>query len=252
MDVSDDELKKMEKQIVETLPILLERKPSVKMVIYEILSKEFTTRTELTDLIKSLRDISNDLRNSNIRIEDNLKNQFVVIQNQGEQLKNQSMDIKDIKTELKDHGEQLKSQSIDIKDIKTELKDHGEKFVGLEKGIGTIGRKIGEDFEKIVKKIYIEFLSNQGIDFKKIERRKKFEFENKKFEIDLYSQNDIINIFEVKYSAVIEDASELVDKIQILKKIYPSKKIHAFLIAVNLLDDIEDYCEQNNIKLIKN
>ena len=222
MEISDEELAKLEKTIIEGLPLLLEKKPEIEVIINRILAKNFPTRTELTELI-------NEMRTQRIQLEQNQKKQAQLLTTHGEK--------------LKEHGKELKS-------IREELKEHNHILIRLDKGIGTIGRKIGADLEKLTKNIYLETLKKQGIDIKQIKRRKKFKVNGEEFEIDIYIENETVLLFETKYSATIDDAKEFLHKIKLIQTAYPSKKIQAFLIAINTLDDIDEFCEKNSIYLI--
>ena len=250
MEISDEELAKIEKSIVEGLPILLEKKPEIKMVIYRILAKEFPTRTEISEFV-------DEMRKSRIQFEEERKNQFKMLYQGGEKLDKQGEDLKEIRTDIKSHGEtlgkhgeMLEKHGADLKDIKNELTDHRTVLKRLDKGIGTIGRKIGADLEKLTRNIYLETLKKENISIQKIKRGEKIKVDEEEFEIDIYSENTTIILFETKYSATLDDATEFFHKIELIQKVNPSKRIRAFLIAVNTLDDIDGFCKQHNISLI--
>ncbi|MHA1651497.1 MAG: hypothetical protein ACTSYB_15005 [Candidatus Helarchaeota archaeon] len=243
MEISDEELAKLEKTIIEGLPLLLEKKPEIEVIINRILAKNFPTRTELTELI-------NEMRTQRIQLEQNQKKQAQFLTTHGEELKEHGKELKSIREELKEHGKELKEHGKELKSIREELKEHNHILIRLDKGIGTIGRKIGADLEKLTKNIYLETLKKQGIDIKQIKRRKKFKVNGEEFEIDIYIENETVLLFETKYSATIHDAKEFLHKIKLIQTAYPSKKIQAFLIAINTLDDIDEFCEKNSIYLI--
>ena len=132
------------------------------------------------------------------------------------------------------------------------------KAIGeLKVAIGSLGRRLGWQFEKLVFKIYKDVLESRGIEPGKVEKFIYVDYDGKytgkpgfKLEIDIYIHNEELYLLEVKSLVEEEDVYWFIQKCEIAERILNRKAKRKIILGINVVKDAYDIAQRYGIDVI--
>jgi hypothetical protein len=150
------------------------------------------------------------------------------------------MELRNTVTELKN----IVARLTDIQARQEERLARIEVSIGeLTVSIGSIGRRLGKDMEKMVLKIYKDQLMQLGIDpdnakrFRYIDREGKYGIKNKEYEFDIVISNNHTDVLEVKAHTKKDDVQWFYENVEAIKPLFDKPLRRKVIVTVNIDED---------------
>jgi chromosome segregation ATPase len=145
--------------------------------------------------------------------------------------------------ELSIHRVKLEEHDKKFNEIITEIKDLRKVTNELTASMGTIGRRLGKDMEKMVLKIYRDQLMQLGIDpdkakrFIYIDREGKYGRKGKEYEFDIVISNNHTDVLEVKTHTEKDDVDWFYENVEAIKELFDKPLRRKVILTVNIDED---------------
>ncbi|MDK6028739.1 DUF3782 domain-containing protein [Ignisphaera sp. 4213-co] len=158
---------------------------------------------------------------------------------------------------LEEHSKRLEELSKAVYEHSIVLREHGKKIDVLSVAIGSIGRRMGVDLEKMVYSIYRDMLFGVGIrDVDKIEKFIYVDSEGRyfkkgtKIEVDVYAHNDEVYVIEVKSLVEEDDVTWFSIKCDAVSNILGKKIKRKVIVAINVVREALEKAKDLGIDII--
>jgi hypothetical protein len=145
--------------------------------------------------------------------------------------------------ELKVHRAKLEEHDKKFNEIIAEIKDLRNVTNELTASMGTIGRRLGKDMEKMVLKIYRDQLMQLGIDpdkakrFRYIDIEGKYGRKGKEYEFDIVISNNHTDVLEVKTHTEKDDVDWFYENVEAIKELFDKPLRRKVIVTVNIDED---------------
>jgi len=109
--------------------------------------------------------------------------------------------------------------------------------------MGTIGRRLGKDMEKMVLKIYRDQLMQLGIDpdnakrFRYIDIEGKYGRKGKEYEFDIVISNNHTDVLEVKTHTEKDDVDWFYENVEAIKGLFDKPLRRKVIVTVHIDED---------------
>jgi hypothetical protein len=139
--------------------------------------------------------------------------------------------------------ERLEEHDKKFNEIIAEIKDLRKVTNELTASMGTIGRRLGKDMEKMVLKIYRDQLIQLGIDpdkakrFRYIDREGKYGRKGKEYEFDIVISNNHTDVLEVKTHTEKDDVDWFYENVEAIKELFDKPLRRKVIVTVHIDED---------------
>jgi hypothetical protein len=117
------------------------------------------------------------------------------------------------------------------------------RLTTVEASMGTLGRRVGKDLEKMILKIYKEQLIQLGINpekakrFRYIDKEGKYGRKGKEYEFDIVISDEHTDVLEVKTRTKKEDVEWFLDNVESIKSLFDKPLRRKVIVTVHIDDD---------------
>lgn len=238
-DIIIQRLEKLEQQMVEIMKAIQSTNDNI-VLIWENMDYHDTVLDKHTNILEEHTRI----------LEEHTKilNEHTRILNEHTRILNEHTKILEEHTKLlQEHSELLKEHSNKLDNITIELKK-------IRISLDSFTSRAGHHVERTIMELYKEALKIHGIDpsYVKhgyVEDTVGIIQKGRKYEIDFYETDDVINLFEVK-NLCDEEAIEQVEiRIKLLSS-QSNKKIKPYLVCNSIFDRVKEEAEKEGIIVI--
>ncbi|MDT7886888.1 MAG: DUF3782 domain-containing protein [Thermoproteota archaeon] len=142
-----------------------------------------------------------------------------------------------------------------LKEHSVILKEHTKYINDLRSAVGSLGRRMGLDLEKLIFSIYREQLKQIGIDEEKIRKFKYIDVEgrfgkkDRIYEFDILVSDDYVDVIEVKSSVSIDDVEWFEEKVERMTPLLKNVR-RKIIVATNIDKEALELCNKIGIKVI--
>lgn len=209
-------------KVLEKLPEILKKQPSLKGRIYSILSENYVTRDEFYQHMKE----------------------------SGERFDRMLNEIKEMREESNKRWEKNDEQFKDMRERFEDMKD----WVGIT--VGHFQVRAGRHLEDAIAGTLRIVLKRRDLKAENIVMRKKIRDEEgmigrrgEEYEIDMYISNSETLLFEIKSYGDREAVEHFNDKVEMAKKKLGYKKVEKVFITLEKREEVIDACKRLGIIL---
>jgi hypothetical protein len=164
-------------------------------------------------------------------------------------------DKKFIVQELKELRKTTNELTLILSEVSVILKEHTKYINDLRSAVGSLGRRMDLDLEKLILSIYREQLKRIGIDEKKIRKFKYIDVEgrfgkkDRIYEFDILVSDDYVDVIEVKSSVIIDDVEWFEEKVERMTTLLKNVR-RKIIVATNIDKEALELCNKIGIKVI--
>lgn len=140
---------------------------------------------------------------------------------------------------LEEHTKILERHTKILEEHSEMLKEHGKTLMELKIAVGSLGKRVGRDLEKMILSLYKDNLAQLGIDPEKARRFIYTDLDGKlgvrgaRYEFDVIIEDGGVTIIEVKSKAERGDIDWLYDRVERTRQLIGNVK-RIVIIAVNI------------------
>jgi len=148
-----------------------------------------------------------------------------------------------IEERLEEHDKKFNEIIAEIKDLRKVTNELSVNVSKLTASMGTIGRRLGKDMEKMVLKIYRDQLMQLGIDpdnakrFRYIDIEGKYGRKGKEYEFDIVISNNHTDVLEVKTHTEKDDVDWFYENVEAIKELFDKPLRRKVIVTVNIDED---------------
>jgi len=148
-----------------------------------------------------------------------------------------------IEERLEEHDKKFNEIIAEIKDLRKVTNELSVNVSKLTASMGTIGRRLGKDMEKMVLKIYRDQLMQLGIDpdnakrFRYIDIEGKYGRKGKEYEFDIVISNNHTDVLEVKTHTEKDDVDWFYENIEAIKELFDKPLRRKVIVTVHIDED---------------
>ncbi len=252
------------------LPEMLERQPELEPRAYHAFLRAFATKGELAAIVQELREIGyqaiharteaawnlTQVRDDVHDLHAEMTEGFTQVRGEIQNLRaetTQRFEQVDQRFEQVDQRFEQVDQRFDQLDQKMDdLKD----WVHLV--VGGFQVRAGKKLEDVVAGTLRLALQRPDINPDRIRLRQKVVDEKglvgppgqRRFEIDILTDDEQITVFEVKSVCEAEDVDRLADKITLIRALHPDRQVTGVMIALGIEEEAQALCAQYGISLV--
>jgi hypothetical protein len=157
--------------------------------------------------------------------------------------------------ELKELRRTTNELTLILSEVSVILKEHTKYINDLRSAVGSLGRIMDLDLEKLILSIYREQLKRIGIDEKKIRKFKYIDVEgrfgkkDRIYEFDILVSDDYVDVIEVKSSVIIDDVEWFEEKVERMTTLLKNVR-RKIIVATNIDKEALELCNKIGIKVI--
>jgi hypothetical protein len=157
--------------------------------------------------------------------------------------------------ELKELRKTTNELTLILSEVSVILKEHTKYINDLRSAVGSLGRRMDLDLEKLILSIYREQLKRIGIDEKKIRKFKYIDVEgrfgkkDRIYEFDILVSDDYVDVIEVKISVSIDDVEWFEEKVERMTTLLKNVR-RKIIVATNIDKEALELCNKIGIKVI--
>jgi hypothetical protein len=157
--------------------------------------------------------------------------------------------------ELKELRKTTNELTLILSEVSVILKEHTKYINDLRSAVGSLGRRMDLDLEKLILSIYREQLKRIGIDEKKIRKFKYIDVEgrfgkkDRIYEFDILVSDDYVDVIEVKSSVSIDDVEWFEEKVERMTTLLKNVR-RKIIVATNIDKEALELCNKIGIKVI--
>jgi|GEM_PF-813556 hypothetical protein len=135
---------------------------------------------------------------------------------------------------------------MELKNIVVKQEERLARVVSVDKLtaiIGTIGRRLSKDMEKMILKIYRDQLIQLGIDpdnakrFRYIDREGKYGRKGKEYEFDIVISNNHIDVLKAKMYTEKDDVEWFYENVEVIKELFDKPLRRKVIVTVHIDED---------------
>ena len=147
------------------------------------------------------------------------------------------------RVKLEEHDKKFNEIIAEIKDLRKVTNELSVNVSKLTASMGTIGRRLGKDMEKMVLKIYRDQLMQLGIDpdkakrFRYIDREGKYGRKGKEYEFDIVISNNHTDVLEVKTHTEKDDVDWFYENVEAIKGLFDKPLRRKVIVTVHIDED---------------
>ena len=199
--------------------------------------------SKVEEAVIELRNTVIELKNIVARQEERLTRVEDRLTKVEERLEEHDKKFNAILEELSIHRVKLEEHDKKFNEIIAEIKDLRKVTNELTASMGTIGRRLGKDMEKMVLKIYRDQLMQLGIDpdkakrFRYIDIEGKYGRKGKEYEFDIVISNNHTDVLEVKTHTEKDDVNWFYENIEAIKELFDKPLRRKVIVTVNIDED---------------
>jgi len=148
-----------------------------------------------------------------------------------------------IEERLEEHDKKFNEIIAEIKDLRKVTNELSVNVSKLTASMGTIGRRLGKDMEKMVLKIYRDQLMQLGIDpdnakrFRYIDIEGKYGRKGKEYEFDIVISNNHTDVLEVKTHTEKDDVNWFYENVEAIKELFDKPLRRKVIVTVHIDED---------------
>jgi hypothetical protein len=157
--------------------------------------------------------------------------------------------------ELKELRKTTNELTLILSEVSVIIKEHTKYINDLRSAVGSLGRRMDLDLEKLILSIYREQLKRIGIDEKKIRKFKYIDVEgrfgkkDRIYEFDILVSDDYVDVIEVKSSVSIDDVEWFEEKVERITTLLKNVR-RKIIVATNIDKEALELCNKIGIKVI--
>ncbi|MEM3916454.1 MAG: hypothetical protein QW572_05455 [Candidatus Nitrosocaldus sp.] len=233
---------------------ILDRIAKVEEEIKALREEANNLREETNNLRKDLNDLRRDMNEGFRRHDEELKRHWESI----EKLR------QDMLEGFRRHDEEFarvwKSIEAMRQDMLEGFRRHDKLLQELQVGLGSLGRRMGKDLEKLILNIYRDQLIQLGIDedkarkFEYIDIKGLYGLKGKRYELDVVVSNSHLDILEVKSHIEEEDIVVFYEKVNSIRSLiereYKAGVRRLIVVAVHMDKEAVDKAKELGIECI--
>jgi len=199
--------------------------------------------SKVEEAVIELRNTVIELKNIVARQEERLTRVEDRLTKVEERLEEHDKKFNAILEELSIHRVKLEEHDKKFNEIIAEIKDLRKVTNELTASMGTIGRRLGKDMEKMVLKIYRDQLMQLGIDpdnakrFRYIDIEGKYGRKGKEYEFDIVISNNHTDVLEVKTHTEKDDVNWFYENVEAIKELFDKPLRRKVIVTVNIDED---------------
>ncbi len=169
------------------------------------------------------------------------------IREHSERIEYLTQKIEEYSRRIEEHSKTIKWLTQRIEEHSRRLEELSERIKELTKSvtetkvaIGSLGRRIGVDLEKLILNLYKDVVEKFGIDIKRIEKKSykdvdgKYLYKGARIELDIYMSDNVAYFIEVKSLAEVDDVEWFNTKCSIMKNVLGIERVEKLIVAVNI------------------
>jgi len=198
---------------------------------------------ELKNTVIELKNTVIELKNIVIKQEERLTRVEDRLSKVEEMLEVHDKKFNAILEELNIHRVKLEEHDKKFNEVIAEIKDLRKVTNELTASMGTIGRRLGKDMEKMVLKIYRDQLMQLGIDpdnakrFRYIDIEGKYGRKGKEYEFDIVISNNHTDVLEVKTHTEKDDVDWFYENVEAIKGLFDKPLRRKVIVTVHIDED---------------
>ncbi len=238
------------------LPEMLERQPELEPRAYHAFLRAFATKGELAAIVQELREIGYQAIHARTeaawnltQVRDDVHDLHAEMTEGFTQVRGE---IQNLRAETTQRFEQVDQRFDQLDQKMDDLKD----WVHLV--VGGFQVRAGKKLEDVVAGTLRLALQRPDINPDRIRLRQKVVDEKglvgppgqRRFEIDILTDDEQITVFEVKSVCEAEDVDRLADKITLIRALHPDRQVTGVMIALGIEEEAQALCAQYGISLV--
>ncbi len=167
------------------------------------------------------------------------------------------------RAKLEEHDRKFNEIIEEIKDLRrisnehTRILDEHTRILSeLSISVGSIGRRLGKDMERMVLNIYKDQLMHIGIDpnnakrFEYIDKEGKYGRKGKEYEFDIVVSNEHTDVLEVKAHTQKDDVEWFYDNVEAIRALFDKPLRRKVIVTVHVDEDALYRADNLGIKVI--
>ncbi len=255
------------------IPDLLERRPELQRRIYSAFLDLFARREEIAAIMEELRNFHSEFQ----EFREETAQRFEQVDRRFEQV-DQRFEQVDRRFEQVDQRFEGIDRRLDqmVQEIRESREETARRFDQVEQRFAQMDKRFedlrdwvelvvgraqvrsGRNLEDVVAGALRVALKRPDIKPESIRLRQKIvDTEGWVFprgrqkEVDLVATDDEYLVFEVKSAAEVDDVDHFADKVELVRRLNPDKKVHGVFITLAPEPDVQQRCQELGIELAR-
>jgi len=187
------------------------------------------------------------------RLDDNTK----AIKSLQEQVYELQKEVREHSKAIRELQEETHKQSEAIKELQRQVSELVKTVGEVKVAVGSLGRRLGRQFERLVFEVYRDALESRGISPGKVEKFIHVDYDGRytgkpgfKLEIDMYIHDQELYLLEVKSLVEEDDVEWFMQKCEIAEKILNRKASRRIILGVNVVKEAIEIAKRYGVDII--
>ena len=206
--------------------------------------------SKLEDAVARLTHIQTSMESRLSKVEDVVSRLADIQARQEERLTKVEERLTRVEERLEEHDRKFNEIMEELKDLRRIsnehtriLDEHTRLLAELRVSIGSMGRRLGKDMERMVLNIYKDQLMHIGIDpdkvkrFEYIDEEGKYGRKGKEYEFDIIVSNEHTDVLEVKAHTQRGDVEWFHDNVESIKTLFEKPLRRKVIVTVHVDED---------------
>ncbi len=221
------------------------------------LEEVLTRLNKNEEAIKSLQEQVYELQKQVCELQKQIKDLQGQVYELQRQVRNLQEQVRDLQGQVKDLQEQVKGLQEQVLNLQIQVNDLTKSIGEVKVAVGSLGHRLGRQFETLIFKIYKDALEDRGIDPGKVEKFIYIDYDGKytgkpgfKLELDVYIHDDKLYLLEVKSLVEEDDVLWFMQKCEYVEKILNKKASRRIILGINVVKDAYEIAQRYGIDVI--
>ncbi len=214
--------------------------------------------------IRELQETVREHSKAILELQETVREHSNAIRELQEAVKEQGKAILELQETVREHGRAIKELQEAVRGLQEVVREHGEAIRGLQVAVaelkvavGSLGRRMGRDLEKMVLNVYRHVLAERGVgDVDKVESFVYVDVDGKyyrrgaKIEVDVYLHDGDLYLLEVKSLVEEDDVEWFHQKCGIVERILGRQARKHIIVGVNVAREAHDLARRLGIEVV--